>query len=102
LTRDVASGSAKIAARYSLEGQDMRSRGYSHAIRAALLIACLGLSACGVKGDLEPPPGQATGQPANYVGGPAGGPPVTPASNGQQPPATAQEPEQGFFLDILL
>ena len=32
------------------------SRGFSHAILAGLLIACLGLAACGRKGPLEAPP----------------------------------------------
>ncbi len=54
---------------------------------AAVLISALGLSACGRKGALEPPP------KANVTGD---------QTDGSQPPATSGKPTHRFFLDFLI
>ncbi|MCC6984720.1 MAG: lipoprotein [Bauldia sp.] len=84
------------------------SRLFSHAVLAGVLIACVGLSACGRKGPLEPPPGavadtqpsagQAAGAQATGAEGGAG--PTAPA--GAAAPAGEAQPQQSFFLDFLL
>lgn len=53
---------------------------------AAVMVAALGLSACGRKGALEPPPGSA----------------VTQTTDGKPANPGPQRPQRSFFLDGLL
>ena len=93
------------------------SRLFSHAVLAGLLVASLGLSACGRKGPLEALPGAVTDtQPQPGAGQPgagqAAGAQATGAEGGPgQPsptgapgtaPAGEGEPQRSFFLDFLL
>lgn len=84
----------------------MRARtGISHAVLAGLLVACLGLGACGRKGPLEPPPGAVNTQAAS--GQTAGAMAIgVDGTAGQNPagatPTEPAEPERHFFLDFLL
>ncbi len=105
--RDVAVQIAKIAAREGQKGLSMRAgSGVSAAVMAGLLIACVGLSACGRKGPLEAPPG-AVDTPATAAGqATTGYPAATQGTDGNvatTPPGTAPvEPQRRFFLDFLL
>ncbi|MGH6770032.1 MAG: LPS translocon maturation chaperone LptM [Xanthobacteraceae bacterium] len=70
---------------------------WSHAAAVAALVAALGLSACGRKGPLDPPPSAEASMQA------APGTPVNPLernrSRRQPPPPKRNDP---FFLDFLL
>jgi predicted small lipoprotein YifL len=84
------------------------SRPFSHAVLAGVLVASVGLSACGRKGPLEPPPGAVTDTPGpgqaagaqatGAEGGPSQAAPT--AAPGTTPPGA--EPPRSFFLDFLL
>jgi len=65
---------------------------------AALAAACA-LAACGVKGPLEPPPGNNLAQPAQQSAAP--GQPAGPAT-AQKPSAKPKPLYDSFFLDWLL
>lgn len=67
---------------------------------AALAAACA-LAACGVKGPLEPPPGNNLAQPAQQTAAPASGQPAGPAT-AQKPSAKPKPLYDSFFLDWLL
>jgi predicted small lipoprotein YifL len=65
-------------------------RNLTYAVVAGILVASLGLSACGRRGALEPPPHAQSTDPAYAVGA---------------PPAEAKKnakPDRPFFLDRLL
>ena len=67
---------------------------------ALVMVAALGLAACGRKGPLELPPNAAIDQPATPDQAVQS---VQPDGNGPVPPVTnAQPPKKHFFLDWLL
>ncbi len=106
MDRDLAAQIAKIAAREGQKGLSMRARnGVSPAVVAGLLIACVGLSACGRKGPLEAPAGAIDSPPPAAGQATTGYPASTQGTDGNPPPAqagAATQPEQPFFLDVLL
>jgi predicted small lipoprotein YifL len=112
MARDVAVQSVKIAPRerQRQETQSMRaSRLFSHAVLAGVLVASVGLSACGRKGPLEPPPGAVTdaqpgaGQAAGaQATGAEGGPPQTAPTGAPATAPAGAQPQNSFFLDFLL
>jgi predicted small lipoprotein YifL len=89
---------------------------------ATVLMAALGLAACGRKGPLDPPPGAAPTSPQSYTSRPSIGeesdslapratddhaplrsPPAAPAGATAAPAAAGVPPQKKtFFLDFLL
>jgi predicted small lipoprotein YifL len=89
---------------------------------AAVLMAALGLAACGRKGPLDPPPGSSLTTPQPYTprpsigeesdslapratddNGPLRSAPAAPATAAAAPAATtAPPPKKTFFLDFLI
>ena len=69
-----------------------RDRTYLSAAIVVALVAAMGLSACGRKGPLEPPPGSAAAVAA----------PIDPTIPGAPPPPPPPKPDRPFFLDPLL
>lgn len=61
----------------------------SHAVIVGLLVAAAGLSACGRKGPLEPPPTASVA-------------PADPTDPSQPPNSGPGKPDKPFFLDPLL
>jgi predicted small lipoprotein YifL len=61
-----------------------------------VLVAALGLGACGRKGPLDPPPGAAA------LDQPAEGPPAIGPDGQPIPPPPPTGPKKAFFLDFLL
>jgi predicted small lipoprotein YifL len=61
----------------------------SRALIVGILAAAVGLSACGRKGPLEPPPTASLA-------------PADPAAPGAPPQTGAGKPDKPFFLDFLL
>lgn len=70
-----------------------KDRRYLSAAVMVALVAAVGLSACGRKGPLEPPPGAAAAVAAPIDPTLAGAPP---------PPPPPDKPDKPFFLDPLL
>lgn len=68
-------------------GQRMRNRAWL--VGAATIVIALGLSACGKRGALQPPPGTAAVEPAAK-------------EKGKQTSKTAEKPHKPFILDGLL
>jgi predicted small lipoprotein YifL len=76
--------------------------------RFALIVAfaaTFGLTACGRKGPLDPPP-SATAAPAGSAGVPSGDAAAddaaTPSATGEDPAARSQAPKRRIPLDVLL
>jgi predicted small lipoprotein YifL len=61
----------------------------SRALISAILVAAVGLSACGRKGPLEPPPTASLA-------------PADPTDPNAPPDTGAGKPDKPFFLDFLL
>ena len=73
-------------------------RRFSRLALAGLLVAALGLSACGRKGPLDPPPGA---QAQNAPGAPAA-PPQEQLYDSAGNPLAPKGEKKPFFLDWLL
>jgi predicted small lipoprotein YifL len=86
---------------------------WSRIALAAVLTGALGLSACGRKGPLDPPPSASLTEPPAYAPRPGlgeerygtpPGTPITPAPAAAAAPAPPGPPpvQKTFFLDFLL
>ena len=79
---------------------------------AAVMMAALGLAACGRKGPLEPPPAAALADPQPTAARPSlgedndaaapSGEPAPRRAQASAPPAASPPPKKSFFLDFLL
>ena len=85
---------------------------WAAAMTAAIATAAFGLSACGRKGPLDPPPSAGIAPPPAYAPRPSLGeenyapapPPqvANPARTAAAPPPAGPPPNKSFFLDFLL
>jgi predicted small lipoprotein YifL len=73
--------------------------------RLALIVAfaaTLGLTACGRKGPLDPPPASTASPMGGASGGASTGEAATPSAVGEDPAARSQAPKKRIPLDVLL
>ncbi|MGE0062209.1 MAG: lipoprotein [Xanthobacteraceae bacterium] len=66
------------------------------------LAATLGLTACGRKGPLDPPPAATAGPAGAPSGGASADDADAPAATGEDPAAKSQAPNKRIPLDVLL